>query len=136
MDGAGVSIPDPWVEIVYQFAFHNYEKLRIKPKVFILRKKQTSGTLTRQAKTPEEIAILSEKKITSEFLKRIKQVKLDPAISRYADLVSGLFENGQWTFICSQHVSARFANEEELKEHFRKEAHKQSQFGKSQSTYD
>jgi hypothetical protein len=92
--------------------------------------------LTRPAKTPEELATFNETKKTTEFLKRIKQMKLDPAISGYADLVSGLFENGQWMFVCSQHVSARFSNEEELKEHFRNEAHKQSKFGQSQSTYD
>ena len=92
--------------------------------------------MARIAKTPEELAVLNETKKTTEFVKRITQVKLDPVIKGYADLVSGLFENGQWVFICSQHVSARFSNEEELKEHFRTEAHKQSKFGKSQSTYD
>jgi hypothetical protein len=92
--------------------------------------------LTKLAKTPEEVAILNETKKTTEFLKRLKQVKLDPEIAGYSDLVSGLFENGQWVFICSQHHDGRFSNEEELKEHFRKEKHKQSSFGKSLSTYD
>jgi hypothetical protein len=92
--------------------------------------------LTRQTKTPEEVAIQNETRKTTEFVKRISQVKLDPAIAGYADLVSGLFENGQWVFICSQHVSARFSNEGELKEHFRNEAHKQTKPGRKQSTYD
>ena len=95
-----------------------------------------SETLTRQVKSPEEVAINNETKKTAEFLKRIKQVKLDPAIRGYSDLVSGLFENGVWISICSQHMSARFSNEEELKEHFKKEAHTKSKFARSQSTYD
>jgi len=104
--------------------------------VFNVRGETRSETLTRPAKTPEEVASFNETKKTTEFLKRITQIKLDPEIRGYSDLVSGLFENGQWVFICSQHVSARFSNEEELKEHFRKESHKQSKIGKSQSTYD
>jgi hypothetical protein len=87
-------------------------------------------------KSPEEVAIQNETKKTSEFLKRIKQLKLDPAIAGYSDLVSGLFENGQWVFVCKQHIEARFSNEGELKEHFKNEVHKQSQLGRSQSTYD
>ncbi|MFI5419978.1 MAG: hypothetical protein ACHQ1H_03335 [Nitrososphaerales archaeon] len=92
--------------------------------------------MTRQAKTPEEVAVSNETKKTTEFVKRITQVKLDSAIKGYSDLVSGLFENGQWMFICSQHVSARFSNEEELKEHFRNTPHTQTKFGKSLSTFD
>jgi hypothetical protein len=92
--------------------------------------------LTKIARTPEEQAILNQSRKTSEFLKRISQAKLDPAIKPYADLVSGLFENDVWVFICSQHVAARFSNEEELKEHFRNVAHKQSTLRKSQSTFD
>ncbi len=92
--------------------------------------------LARQAKTPEEVATFNETKKTTEFVKRITQAKLDPGIRGHGDLVSGLFENGQWTFICSQHVMARFTSEEELKEHFVKESHTQSKFGKSQSMYD
>jgi predicted peroxiredoxin len=92
--------------------------------------------LTRPAKTPEGVAVFNETKKTAEFVRRITQVKLDPSIKGFSDQVSGLFENGQWMFICSQHVSARFYNEEELREHFKNEAHKKSKFVKSQSTYD
>ncbi len=98
--------------------------------------KNCNRLLTRQAKTPEEVAIFNETKKTTEFVKRTTQVKLDPAIKGFSDLVSGLFENDQWVFICSQHVVARFSDEDELKRHFENEAHKQSKFGKSQSTYD
>ncbi len=104
--------------------------------MFILGRKTRSETLTRPAKTPEEVAIHNETKKTTEFLKRIKQVKLDPAIRSYSDLVSGLFENSQWMFVRSQHVSARFSDEEELKKHFKNEAHSLSKFGRSQSMYD
>jgi hypothetical protein len=92
--------------------------------------------LTKIARTPEEQAAFNQSRKTSEFLKRLTQAKLDPAIKPYAELVSGLFENEEWAFICSQHVAARFSNEEELKEHFRNVAHKQSTRGKLQSTFD
>ena len=92
--------------------------------------------MTRPAKTPEEVATFNETKKTAEFLKRIRQLKLDPYLSGYSDQVSGLFENGEWVFICSQHVQARFSNEEEVKQHFRKEVHTQSSFEKTKSMYD
>ena len=92
--------------------------------------------MTRIAKTPEQVATYNETMKTSEFVKRIAQAKVDPAIIGYSDQVSGLFQNGKWMFVCSQHVFARFANEEELKGHFRNEPHTKSKFGRSQSTYD
>jgi len=91
--------------------------------------------LTKAAKTLEELANFNETKNTSEFVKGLKRLKLDPAIIGYSDLISGLFESGQWIFICKQHVSARFSNESELKEHFKNEAHIQSKFGLSLSAY-
>jgi hypothetical protein len=97
---------------------------------------QESKTLTKVAKTPEEVAHFNETKNTSDFLKRMKQVKMDPTIIGYSDLISGLFEKDHWMFICKQHISSRFSNDEELKEHFRKAAHKQSKFGLSLSTYE
>jgi hypothetical protein len=92
--------------------------------------------LTKIARTPEEEATFNQTRKTSEFLKRVTQAKNDTAIKPYSDLVSGLFENDRWVFICSQHVAARFSNEEELKDHFKNVAHTQSKFGKSQSTFD
>ena len=92
--------------------------------------------MTKLSRTPEEEATFNQTRKTSEFVKRVTQAKLDPVIKPYADLVSGLFENDTWVFICSQHVAGRFSNEEELKDHFRNVAHRQSKFGISQSTYD
>jgi hypothetical protein len=87
-------------------------------------------------RTPEEEAEFNQTRNTSEFVKRVAQAKLDPAIRPSGDLVSGLFENNRWVFICSQHAEGRFANEEELKGNFRSVAQRQSKFGKSKSTYD
>jgi len=86
--------------------------------------------------SPEELVIQEKAKKNSEFVKRITLLKVDPAIVGYSDQVSGLFQNGKWMFVCSQHLFARFSSEEELKEHFRMEQHRQSKFGRSQSTYD
>ena len=94
-----------------------------------------SRTLTK-IKLPEEEAKSKETSKTSQFLKRLKQVKLDPGLVGYSDQVSGLFENSEWIFVCSEHKTLRFVNEEELKEHFKNKDHKQSKFGRSQSMYD
>jgi hypothetical protein len=48
------------------------------------------------------------------FLTRVNEVKRDPGIKAYANLVSGLFENSQWVVVCSENVSELFPAEEEL----------------------
>jgi len=93
-------------------------------------------TLTRPDKTPEGVATSNDSKKTIEFLKRVMKAKLDPAIRGYSDLISGLFENDHWIFVCSQHVSVRLSDEEELKEHLRTMSHSQTKFGRSQLIHD
>jgi hypothetical protein len=72
----------------------------------------------------------------SEFLKRIKVAKLEPLIVPYADTVSGLFENSEWKFVCSEHVAGRFSDEKELYEHYKSESHRRSVKRRSSSMYD
>jgi hypothetical protein len=64
-----------------------------------------------------------EKTEASEFHNRVKQVKLDPIFSGYANRISGLLERSSWVFVCSEHVSARLKDERELKLHFKNKAH-------------
>jgi methionine synthase II (cobalamin-independent) len=77
--------------------------------------------MTRGEKSPEKAALAKEKEATSKFLKRVKQAKLDLPANR--DMISGLFENSHWVFICSQHLSGRYADEQELKKHFSEKSH-------------
>ena len=64
-----------------------------------------------------------ERKQASEFLSRVNRMKMDPEIKGHGNMVSGLLERKRWTFVCSQHVSKRFASEEEVRKHFTKIAH-------------
>ena len=73
---------------------------------------------------------------TSFFMKRLNEVKRDPSISPFAGLVSGLFENSEWVFVCSEHLTGRFVDEEKLKAHFNTESHRRSVTRRSSSMYD
>jgi hypothetical protein len=79
--------------------------------------------MTQALKTTEDVAKAKDKAVTLEFIKRIKQMKVDPAISGYGDRISGLFENSEWVFICSEHLEGRFTEEQELKKHFSENSH-------------
>ena len=63
-----------------------------------------------------------------DFHERVKKVKHDPEFSGYAGRISGLLEGSTWTFVCSEHTSARLKNEEALKRHFKNNAHVRSRF--------
>ena len=63
-----------------------------------------------------------ERARTSVFVQRVKHAKLDLPANN--DLISGLFEDSQWKFICADHIPARFADEKSLKIHFEEEVHK------------
>jgi len=65
----------------------------------------------------------TEKAESSLFLKRVQAVKRDPTFSGFADRISGLYEKPTWVFICSEHLSGRFADEEKLKKHFEEKSH-------------
>jgi hypothetical protein len=58
-----------------------------------------------------------------EFRERVKVVKLDPEFAGYSGRISGLSEKSHWTFVCSEHTSVRLKTEEELKAHFKNNAH-------------
>ncbi|MGI0091451.1 MAG: hypothetical protein ACREBS_07060 [Nitrososphaerales archaeon] len=68
--------------------------------------------MTRKEKDPVE-------EEAKEFHTRVKKVKHDePELRLYAGLISGLLEEGRWTFICSEHLEGRYRDETELKQHF------------------
>jgi hypothetical protein len=62
-----------------------------------------------------------ERARTSVFVQRVKRAKLDLPANN--DLISGLFEDSQWKFICADHIPARFEDEKQLKKHFQEETH-------------
>jgi hypothetical protein len=64
----------------------------------------------------------AERAKTSLFLQRVKQAKLDLPANKA--LISGLYEDSTWKFICAEHPPARFLHEVELKKHFQEKAHK------------
>ena len=74
-------------------------------------------------KSTQELDLDKERAETSLFLKRVQAVKRDPAFAGFAGRISGLYEKPNWIFICSEHVSGRFANEEKLKKHFEEKSH-------------
>ncbi|MFI5421024.1 MAG: hypothetical protein ACHQ1H_08665 [Nitrososphaerales archaeon] len=73
-------------------------------------------------KDPEIMDRAVERAKTSVFVQRVKHAKLDLPASN--DLISGLFEDSQWKFVCADHVPSRFVDEKELKKHFEVEVHK------------
>jgi len=72
-------------------------------------------------KDAEQMDRAVERAKTSVFVQRVIHVKLDLPASN--DLISGLFEDSRWKFICADHQSARFVDEKELKKHFEEESH-------------
>lgn len=79
-------------------------------------------------RSPANSIEAEERRIRLEFIKMLKQTKLDPAIRSYSDMVSGLYENDEWVFVCSQHLSGRFLDEKVLKRHFAEESHRRSSY--------
>ena len=57
--------------------------------------------------------------ISSLFLRRLNALKKEPAISRNDFLISGLYENSAWVFICSEHKDVRLKDEDEAREHLK-----------------
>jgi len=57
------------------------------------------------------------------FSKRVEKLKRDPALVLHRELVSGLFEDGHWTFVCSEHRPGRFLDEAEVTQHFLSREH-------------
>jgi hypothetical protein len=73
-------------------------------------------------KDEEQMDLAVERARTSVFLQRVIRAKLELPENKY--LISGLFEDSRWKFICADHPPARFADEKELKKHFEEEVHK------------
>jgi hypothetical protein len=62
--------------------------------------------------------------ISRNFRIRVTKVKEDLTIrSGYVYKISGLLENGKWSFVCSEHKAARFESEEGLRKHFQRARH-------------
>jgi hypothetical protein len=75
-------------------------------------------------KTTEQIELGLERSKTSLFLKRVTHAKLDLPANN--DMISGLFEDFQWKFVCSEHRPERFMDEIQLKKHFADVGHKKA----------
>jgi len=61
-----------------------------------------------------------ETRITSLFLKRLAALKREPVLATNAFVVSGLYENATWVFICSEHKDVRMKDEDDAREHFKR----------------
>jgi len=69
-------------------------------------------------------------KITALFSKRLAALKKEPMLVLNPFVISGLYENSQWVFICSQHKDVRLKDEDSAREHF-KQPHSPVTFGRS-----
>jgi hypothetical protein len=70
----------------------------------------------------EQLDRAVERARTTVFLQKVKHAKLD--LPANADLISGLYEDFQWKFVCADHQPARFLDEKLLRKHFEEQAHK------------
>jgi hypothetical protein len=67
-----------------------------------------------------------EREETADFTHRVMKIKRDPELSKFSFLISGIYEESRWTFVCGKHLSGRYKTEEDLKKHFAKLAHRKN----------